>query len=381
MPALSEIDRQFLRRAARLARKGRGRVEPNPMVGCVIAREDRVLGEGFHEQFGSPHAEPNALAACGEPPSGATAYVTLEPCAHLNKKTPPCAPVLISAGLARVVVGCLDPSPEMNGAGVRQLREAGIRVDEADDPECRQLLAPFVARTKHGRPYITLKWAQSADGKVAGPAGQRIRISNERSHRVIHSLRARCDAIMVGIGTVRADDCLLTSRAPDNQRPLMRIVLDSDLRLPVDSRLARSRDQGRVVVFCSKEAAAYSGTRVPLAAAGVEIFPVSAAAPGRLDLHAVVKQIAEFGATHLLVEPGPTLASSFFETGLWDRAWVFEAGRTVGVPDAPAAPPRPPNNVAAVGLDNDVLIEFLNPAGTYFGLFPSADFMRACEEK
>src|SRR6188472_1364396 len=164
MPETPEIDQQFMRRAIRLAMNGRGRVEPNPMVGCVIVSKDgRVIGEGYHQEFGGPHAEPNALASCTESPAGATAYVTLEPCCHTNKKTPPCAPRVIEAGIARVVVGCLDPNPEVDGKGVAMLRAAGVRVDgPALEGEAKQLIAPFIARTRLGRPYVTLKWAETA---------------------------------------------------------------------------------------------------------------------------------------------------------------------------------------------------------------------------
>src|SRR4051794_32100457 len=249
---------QFLRRAIRLAMNGRGRVEPNPVVGCVIVRDGRVIGEGFHEQFGGPHAEPNALAACaraGESPAGATAYVTLEPCCHTNKKTPPCAPRLIEAKLARVVVGCLDPNPAVNGKGIATLRAAGIEVvGPVLEPEAKQLIAPFLATTTLGRPYVTLKWAESADGKIAGPGGRRTQISNERSMRLVHDLRGRGDATLVGIGTVVADDPLLTTRASSPGRPLLRVLLDSRLNVPLESRLVATAAQVPLWVFCSDAA-------------------------------------------------------------------------------------------------------------------------------
>src|SRR5437763_505869 len=161
MPSASEVDAEYLRRAIRLAMNGRGRVEPNPMVGCVIVKNNRVIGEGYHQQFGGPHAEPNALANCVESPHGATAYVTLEPCCHANKKTPPCTPRLIAAKIARVVIGCLDPNPDVNGQGVAMLRAAGVMVEgPVLESEAKQLIAPFIATTRYRRPYVTLKWAQ-----------------------------------------------------------------------------------------------------------------------------------------------------------------------------------------------------------------------------
>src|SRR5829696_6363962 len=209
----SELDIAMMRRAVALAQRGRGRVEPNPMVGCVIVRDGRVIGEGFHEQFGAPHGEAAALAACAESPAGATAYVTLEPCCHTNKKTPPCVPALIEARLARVVVGSVDPNPDVNGQGLDQLRAAGIAVTQGVlEESTKQLLAPFIARVVYDRPYVTLKWAETADGKVAGPRGERLQISNPRSTRAVHALRAASDAILVGINTVINDDPLLTAR-------------------------------------------------------------------------------------------------------------------------------------------------------------------------
>src|SRR4051812_44360191 len=172
MTPAAKNDQDFMRLAIRLAMNGRGAVEPNPMVGCVIVKDGRVIGEGYHERFGGPHAEPNALASCTESPAGATAYVTLEPCCHTNKKTPPGTPRLIEAKLARVVIGCLDPNPDVDGKGVAMLRAAGIDVDApALEAEAKQLIAPFLARTRYHWPYVTLKWAQSADGKIAGPGG------------------------------------------------------------------------------------------------------------------------------------------------------------------------------------------------------------------
>src|SRR5580658_5951884 len=201
-----EHDQTWMRRAIALAMRGRGAVEPNPMVGCVIVKEGKVLGEGFHEEYGGAHAEPNALAGCLVEAAGATAYVTLEPCCHLEKKTPPCVPLLIRARLKRVAVGCLDPNPMVAGQGMDQLREAGIFAQsEVLSAPCRQLNAAFFKRMEHRRPYVTLKWAQTADRKVAGAGGKRIQISNTESTKAIHGMRARSDAILIGIGTALAD--------------------------------------------------------------------------------------------------------------------------------------------------------------------------------
>jgi diaminohydroxyphosphoribosylaminopyrimidine deaminase / 5-amino-6-(5-phosphoribosylamino)uracil reductase len=376
---MTAIDRQFMQRAVRLAMNGRGAVEPNPMVGCVIVKDGQVIGEGFHERFGGPHAEPNALAACKQSANGASAYVTLEPCCHTRKKTPPCVPLLIESKLARVIVGCRDPNPFVAGRGMEQLRAAGIEVNDADDSSCRQLIAPFVASVVHHRPYVTLKWAQTADGKVAGASGKRVQIANAASMHLVHQLRATSDAILVGIGTARNDNPQLIARGVKSSRPLIRMVLDSDLRLSVDSRLAKTaRDGHAVIVFCSKEGAEYSGTRAPLAALGVEIRPLSSTAPGRLDLQQMLRAAGTMGITHLLVEPGPTLAASFLQQGLADRIWVFRSPRAIDEPTAPAATNVPYPSVAQADVQGDQLSEYLNPASPlFFAAEPSADFVMA----
>ena len=370
---LNHDDRRRLDHAIAIAMRGRGAVEPNPMVGCVIVRAGKIIGEGFHAHFGDSHAEPRALATCTESTEGATAYVTLEPCCHVNKQTPPCVPKLIAAKIARIVVGCNDPNPNVNGRGIRQLREAGIEVIEANDPACRQLLAPFIARVVHHRPYITLKWAQSADGKVAGPGGRRTQISNRASQKIIHALRARSDAILIGITTAASDDPRLTARGVATSRPLVRMILDSDLRLSIDSQLVKTTSEGKVIVFCSKEAADYSGTRVPLAASGVEIHPVPSESPGRLSLPSVMREIGGMNLAHLIVEPGPTLARSLIADGLWDRAWIIRSAMRIDDPTAPAAASLDGIETASRNLNGDVLTEYLNPAGVFAAAIPSPD--------
>lgn len=382
--ATPEIDQQFMRRAIRLAMNGRGRVEPNPMVGCVIVSKDgRVIGEGYHQEFGGPHAEPNALASCTESPAGATAYVTLEPCCHTNKKTPPCAPRVIEAGIARVVVGCLDPNPEVDGKGLAMLRAAGVRVDgPVLEGEAKQLIAPFIARTQLGRPYVTLKWAQTADGKVAGPAGKRMQISNERSMRLVHELRARSDAILVGINTVLADDPLLTARGADGARPLVRAVLDSELRLPLISRLVATRGKSPVVVYSGEYGVQEEQNRLDaLRRAGVEVVALPSTSADRPILTHVVQDLAGRGASHVMVEPGPTLAASFFaETDLVDRVWVFRSAKRVDDVTSPSAAEIPGYFAESgrVEFDGDMLTEYLNPQSpVFFANAASADFVHS----
>jgi diaminohydroxyphosphoribosylaminopyrimidine deaminase/5-amino-6-(5-phosphoribosylamino)uracil reductase len=365
-------DDEYLHRAIRLAMTGRGTVEPNPMVGCVIAKNGQIIGEGFHTQYGGPHAEPNALAlACSEDARGATVYVTLEPCCHLNKQTPPCTPRLIHAGISRVVIGCLDPNPEVNGKGAQMLRDAGIQVDQSRlENECKQLIAPFIASTVLRRPYVTLKWAQSADGKIAGPAGARMQISNAQSMHAVHRLRARCDAVLVGINTVLTDDPLLTARFIPSARSLLRCVLDRRLQLPLDSKLVQTAQESPVLVGCDPISIGSPAANA-LTAAGVQLCAAH-------SIPDFLKTLHNLKVHHLLVEPGPKLARAFFEEGLADRLWVFDCARRVNDTSAPTATPIPLNfrQSGEINFDGDVLREYLHTSGrVIFANTPSADLL------
>ena len=394
-------DAGFMSRAIELAVRGRGYVEPNPCVGCVVVRDGRVVGEGFHEKVGGPHAEPNALAAAGDLARGATAYVTLEPCCHndAGKRTPPCVPRLIAAGVARVVVGCVDPNPKVGGGGVDQLRAAGIEttVGVLGD-ECRQLIAPFVARVVHRRPYVTLKWAVSRDGRVAGRKGQPVRITNAAATAAVHALRGRCDAIAVGTNTLVNDDPLLTARTPDPPRQPLRVVLSNSLRFPADRRLFKTPGDGPVLVFTTDDrspkpradspqvrASGRSSQTGGLLARGfgghlpdhVEVVPLPARdndrGGSRFSIDDAYAELARRDVTHLLIEPGPKLARGLIGRGQADRAWVFHGQRDVGADGLPAPACDSPIG-GELDLDGDRLVERLNPeSATYAALTPSPD--------
>jgi diaminohydroxyphosphoribosylaminopyrimidine deaminase/5-amino-6-(5-phosphoribosylamino)uracil reductase len=379
----SQLDEQFIRRAIRLAMNGRGRVEPNPMVGCVIVNRDgRIIGEGYHAQFGGPHAEPAALANCTESPAGATAYVTLEPCCHTNKQTPPCTPRLIEAKIARVVIGCLDPNPDVNGKGVAMLRAAGVQVDGSKlENEAKQLIAPFLASTVHGRPYVTLKWAESADRLVAGPGGERRQISNAKSTALVHKLRARSDAILIGIRTALTDNPVLTARGVEFARPLLRVVLDRDLRLPLDSQLVKFNDaQNPVLVFCDDEGYQENPTRVEkLQGAGVSIVALGIDASGNIRVNEIVRELHRRSIAHLLVEGGPTVHQHFFRSGVVDRVWRFRSPKCMenGV-ESPSAATVPPTyfRTGEMPIGDDTLNEYLNPdSAAFFSRASSAEFI------
>lgn len=371
----------YLRRAMALAVRGRGRVEPNPMVGCVIVKQGRVIGQGYHQQFGGPHAEPNALAACSESPDGATAYVTLEPCCHEGKKTPPCAPAMIRARLARVVIGCMDPNPRVNGRGAAMLRDAGILVDAPSlEAPCEQLIAPFITRVLSARPYVTLKWAQSADGKVAGPRGARMQISNAVSRQLVHELRSRCNGIMVGINTVLIDDPLLTAREATTPRHPARFVLDRDLRMPPGAAMLRDGSAPTTIVHAMYSDAAGRRRRETLEEASASTTLAPTDDSGRLNLENVLLRVRGLGCDELLVEPGPTLAASFIAGAMVERIWVFRCPLRVGDESTPAAAIVPADYVKSgeVDLAGDVLEEYLNPGSPFFfAPEPSADLVLA----
>lgn len=362
---MDEID--LMRRAIELAMRGRGRVEPNPMVGCVLVKDGRIVGEGYHEYFGGPHAEPNALAACAEA-EGATAYVTMEPCCHLNKKTPPCTRALIGAKIARVVGACEDANPSVSGKGFQELRDAGIRVETGVlEKEARQLNAAYFKLVSQGRPYVTLKWAQTADGKIAGAGGRRLAISNARSMEAMHRLRSRCDAVLVGIGTVLADDPLLTARVGDRPREAVRIVLDSNLRIGLESQLVRTASQSPVLVCCGEAAILEKADAVSaLRGRGVELMTIPADPIGGLSLEHLLDKLGARKMTHLLVEPGVKLAQSFLRKNLADRVWIFRSPMRTEAADAPAAVRIDYPVSGRISLDGDELSEYLNPGSEVF---------------
>ncbi len=318
----------LMRRALELARRGLGFVEPNPAVGAVIVADDgRVVGEGWHERFGGPHAEVMALAAAGEAARGATLFVTLEPCCHFGK-TPPCSRAVVAAGIRRVVVATADPAAHVNGGGLAELRAAGVDVEVglmADD--ARRLIAPFAKLMTTGLPWVHAKWAMTLDGKLASKTGSSRWITNETSRAVVHQLRGRMDAIIVGIGTVLADDPLLTAR-PTGPRTPMRIVLDSTARTPLESQLVRTARDVRTVVVATRHAP--EDRCAALRAAGVEVLVVSKDSTGHPDLSVVLGELGRQRLTNILVEGGGQVLGHCFDTGAIDEVHAFIAPRLIG---------------------------------------------------
>jgi len=328
------FDQEMMARALRLARRGEGYVEPNPMVGCVIVKNSKIIGQGYHRRFGGPHAEIVALRSCKKPPTGATVYCTLEPCTHFGK-TPPCVDSLIDTGVARVVIPILDPNPQVHGRGARKLRRAGIKVEVgvmAD--EAAELIRPFATRTLLDRPYVIAKWAQSANGFLIPGPGEPRWISGVESRRRVHQLRARVDAIMVGAGTVLKDDPLLTARGVRVKRVATRIIVDGRLRIPVDCKLVRTAGKTPTVVVTTAQKVRSRKAKV-LCEAGVLVAPCRARG-GSIVLDDLLRLPELTGATNLLVEGGPALLNAFFRAGLVDEAHVYESPRKLH-PRAPAA--------------------------------------------
>jgi diaminohydroxyphosphoribosylaminopyrimidine deaminase/5-amino-6-(5-phosphoribosylamino)uracil reductase len=327
--AATERDLGHLYRAIELAARAQGQTSPNPLVGAVVVKGGRIIGEGYHEGAGEPHAERMALSACSEDPAGGTLYVSLEPCAH-HGLTPPCTDAILEAKLARVVVGSDDPTAKAAGRGLGILRDEGIRVDVADGEvaeAARLLNQPFRKHARTGRPLVLLKYAMTLDGKVATRSGDSKWISNESSRARAHRWRAESDAVAVGIGTVLADDPLLTSRVDGIGRQPRRVVFDAEARLPLGSQLVQTAHDNPVILVCSRAA---SRTRLQaLEACGVEVVTAS----GENEEARAQAALDELGARdvqQLLVEGGPHLAGAFLDAGEVDELRVFIAPVLVG---------------------------------------------------
>lgn len=337
-----------MQRALTLAEGGRGSVSPNPLVGAVIVRDDKVIGEGFHAELGGLHAERAALDDCrqrGEDPSGATMYVTLEPCAHQGRQ-PPCAEAILETGIARVVIASDDPSEKASGRGPGMLRDGGVEVAFASGAEAtaaRRLNQPFRKHSRIGLPLVVLKMAMSLDGQTTTAPGDSPWISGPESRELVHKWRSECDAIAVGIGTALADDPLLTARL-DGARQPKRVIFDSQARLPLDSQLLQTLDQAPVLVVTAPDAP--SDRTAALRDAGVEAIVAT-------DLESALRELGRREITSLFLEGGRTLASSFVSADLVDESRTFIAPMLLG--DA-TSPPRIALAPPKKDVGDDVLI-------------------------
>jgi diaminohydroxyphosphoribosylaminopyrimidine deaminase / 5-amino-6-(5-phosphoribosylamino)uracil reductase len=325
----TERDERHLSRAIELASEARGQTSPNPLVGAVVVKGGRTIGEGHHAAAGRPHAEREALAACSEDPAGATMYVSLEPCAH-HGRTPPCTEAILHAGIARVVVASDDPSAKACGRGLGILRDEGVQVDVCNgdmSKAARLINQPFRKHAKTGCPLVVWKAAMTLDGKVATSRGDSKWISGDASRARAHRWRAECDAVAVGIGTAVSDDPQLTARIDGVYRQPRRVVFDAEARLPLSSMLVQSARETPVTVICSRAASRTSVTA--LDAAGVHVLTVR----GDTEPARVAAGLAELGAMDVqsvLLEGGPHLAGAFFDAGEIDEARVFMAPLLAG---------------------------------------------------
>jgi len=321
-------DRRFMQLALALGRRGLGRTWPNPAVGAVIVKDGVIVGRGWTQPGGRPHAETEAIKRAGKAARGGTLYVTLEPCSHQGK-TPPCADAIIRVGIARVVSSIEDPNPEVSGQGHAKLRERGVAVETGlgADEALRQHAGHY-RRMRDGRPQVLLKLAVSADGK-AGLAGRKpVAITGEPARARVHLMRAEFDAILIGIGTVLSDDPHLTCRLPGMlERSPVRVVLDAKLRLPLATSVVGTARETPTWVFTGSAASAMA--EEILRAKGVEVFRLDAK-DGRLDLAQVLKMLAGRGITRLMVEGGPTVAAAFVQTDLVDEATLFRSPHPIG---------------------------------------------------
>jgi len=324
-----ELDKFYMKKALRLAARGAGRTSPNPMVGAVLVRDGAIIGQGYHELLGGPHAEVNAIADAGGAARGATLYVTLEPCNHQGL-TPPCTKAVLDAGISRVVCGMRDPNPDVAGGGAVYLAGKGIEVGIGQlECECRGLNQPFIKYATTGLPYVSLKAAATLDGFIASSTGDSKWITNERSRRFAHVLRSMADAVLIGIGTALADDPLLTVRltGAKTYRQPVRIILDTELKLSPESKLVQSVGEGAVWVVCGNNAPEQKERALSGAGAAILRIP---AGRSRIQIRELLKELGKRRISSILVEGGGRVLGSFMESGFADECHFFYAPKILG---------------------------------------------------
>ncbi|WP_044914470.1 bifunctional diaminohydroxyphosphoribosylaminopyrimidine deaminase/5-amino-6-(5-phosphoribosylamino)uracil reductase RibD [Butyrivibrio sp. WCE2006] len=319
-------DKSFMERALTLAKKGAGFVNPNPMVGAVIVKNGKIIGEGYHEQYGGLHAERNALKNCKESPKGATIYVTLEPCCHYGK-TPPCTEAIIESGISRVVIGTLDVNPLVAGKGAKILADNGIRVEVGVlEKECRRLNRVFNKYMTTKLPYVVMKYAMTADGKIATTSGESKWITGDEARENVHRLRKNLSGIMVGVSTVIADDPSLNCRLDEPSKDPVRIICDSNLRTPFDSVVVKTANEGETIIATSSEddvkIAEYEKR-------GCRVLRVPQGKNG-IDLNYLMKEIGKIGIDSVLLEGGGTVNFSALESRIVDEVHIHMAPKIFG---------------------------------------------------
>jgi len=321
------LDEDYMKQALKLARKGLGKTSPNPMVGAVIVKDDRIIGQGYHHYFGGKHAEVDALQSARENVAGSTIYVTLEPCCYYGK-TPPCTEALIGNKIKRVVIGALDPNPQVNGKGVEILKKHGIKTKVGVlEEECRRLNEPHFKYITTGLPFVTLKFAQTLDGRIATATGKSQWLSSAKFRRLAHKLRATSDAVMVGIETVLADDPQLTVRLVRGRNPT-RIILDSRLRIPLKAQVIKSRELAPAIIATTPQADEKNLSL--LRSMGIEVLVVHEDEAGEVDLNQLLKTLGERGISSVLVEGGAGVITSLLRQNLADKVIIAVAPKIMG---------------------------------------------------
>jgi diaminohydroxyphosphoribosylaminopyrimidine deaminase/5-amino-6-(5-phosphoribosylamino)uracil reductase len=321
-------DEFYMKKAIGLARRGLGRTSPNPMVGALIVKGDEVIGQGYHRIYGGNHAEIDAIANATGDISGATLYVTLEPCCHLMKKTPPCLDTILEQNLQKVVIGTLDPNPRVNGRSVKTLEEHGIetRVGVLVN-ECNELNEAYFKYIRTGIPYVTLKFAQTVDGRIASAGGDARWISSEPSLKYVHKLRSYHDAILVGTGTVLMDDPELTVRLVKGRNPV-RVIIDSTLRTPLNSRVLKEQGTARTIVAATSDADRKK--IMSLTKKGVEVLTIKADSVGKVDLKDLLRRLGEMNISSVLIEGGAAVITSVIHQNIADKYIVIIAPKITG---------------------------------------------------
>ncbi len=319
---MNSADEKYMRMALRLAAKARGRTSPNPMVGAVVVKDGKVISRGWHKKAGESHAEAIALKKAGEAAAGATLYVTLEPCSHTNKRTPPCSPLVIQSGVKRVVVAMLDPNPKVSGGGIKSLRAAGIDVVAGVlEVETRKLNEAYIKHITKGMPFVTLKIAQTLDGKIATARGESQWITGEQAREEAHKLRDINDAILVGINTVLKDNPSLTTRIPGGRDPI-RVIVDSTLLIPLHAKVLTQKSPAKTIVATLANAPKIKIKK--LQTAGAEVLTVKSA-QGRVDLRDLMKKLGKMDIMSVLIEGGAEINFSALKAGIVDKAVLFIA--------------------------------------------------------
>jgi diaminohydroxyphosphoribosylaminopyrimidine deaminase/5-amino-6-(5-phosphoribosylamino)uracil reductase len=324
----SDLDATYMTLALRLAAKGRGFTSPNPMVGAVVVSNGRIVGEGYHAQAGGPHAEVVALGQAGKRARGATLYVSLEPCSHIKKRTPPCVPLIVESELRRVVVAMRDPNPRASGRGISALRRNGLDVTVGCLRESAERLnEAYCHWMRTGRPFVILKTGMTLDGKIATASGESKWITGEAARRHAHRLRSQVDAVMVGIGTVLKDDPQLTVRLPGRVRQPLRVIADSAARIPLTARVLSPPFRAGTVVATTEEAPKRRVARLRELGTNVLILPAQS---GRVPLRALLTELGRLSVTSLMIEGGGELNASALQEGLVGRAVFYVAPRLLG---------------------------------------------------